>query len=140
MNKRFVKWQGNAATTIVGCAFAGLLIELALCVLISFAIKNGTIPETTTTIAAYILCALGTASATVLTWVIERERKVLFAGLAATIVFVIPLVTALLFWSVDGKMIAISLGCCLIAYFICVWCMSGIGNRGSLSKFKKYYR
>lgn len=140
MNKRFVKGKGSATATIAVCAGVAILIELALCALISLAVKNRVMPEELLSIAAYIICVIGTASGTILAWIIEQENKMLSAGLTAAIAFAIPLIVAMLFWGVDGKILAISFVGCLLVYFVCVWCMGRLGDKKGVNKYKKRYR
>lgn len=140
MNKRQVKGKGSVAVTIALCACIALLVELVACVFVSIGVERGVVTEQTLSITAYILRVVGVVIATVLAWIIERDNKMLSAGVAAAVTTVVPAVAAMLFWGVDGGSFAANLIICILAFFLSVWGMGALWSKRTINKYKKHYR
>lgn len=139
MNKRHVKGKGSTALAIVLCVCFGLAIELVAGAFVSIGVGRGVLSEDGISLAAHILRIFGTVSATVLSWIIEREKKILSAGITAAVVTLVPVVAAMLFWSIDGGTFAVGLAISALSSLLCVWGMSRIGSKRNISRYKKHY-
>lgn len=140
MNKRQVKGKGSAAVTIALCAGTALLVELVACVLMSIGVERAVVSEGSMSIAAYILRAVGAVIATILSWVIERENKVLVASIATAVTSMIPAVASMILWGVDIGILGVSLFVCAAILILTALMMSTIGDKGMVRRYKKHYR
>ena len=132
---------GNSITFSVALGVsAGILLQILGGVVVSLGVGRGVVAEETMGLTTHIIRALSMILATVLVWVTEKNKPFLASAVAAAIVLLVPIITAMLFWRSDGAALIPGIGVAILSFGLSAWGMSRQENKKNLSVLKKHYR
>ena len=118
----------------------GLGVQLLACAVTAYCVTAGSVTKSNAAMILEIARLFGVGVATIITWLVGNEKRLLCCCTVTGILIMVPIVLALLFWEIDLKSMVIGMIGSGAVFGVVAWLLNRSKRAGGRFNFKKHYR